>query len=119
MSSNIKIQKICEFCGQEFTARTLYTRYCSKSCNKKHYKQLLLEKNLEIKDSQENIKVSPLETLRNASQEYFEINEAASIMRISRRTLYRLITLKKIKKKKMLSRTVILKDDIKSFFAKQ
>ena len=48
MSSNIKIQKICEFCGQEFTARTLYTRYCSKSCNKKHYKQLLLEKNLEI-----------------------------------------------------------------------
>ncbi|WP_079688922.1 helix-turn-helix domain-containing protein [Ohtaekwangia koreensis] len=75
----------------------------------------MLEQNL----GQENIKVSPLETLRNASQEYFEVNEAASIMRISRRTLYRLISLKKIKKKKMLSRTVILKDDIKSFFTKQ
>jgi excisionase family DNA binding protein len=119
MSSNIKIQKNCEFCGNEFTARTLYTRYCSKSCNKKHYKQLLLEENLKIKDSQESIKTSPQEILRNSAQEYFEINEAAQIMRVSRRTLYRLIEEKKLKKKKILSRTVILKDDIQSFFAKQ
>lgn len=116
MSSNIRIQKNCEFCGNEFIARTLYTRYCSKSCNKKHYKQQLLEKNIDIKQGQENIKVSPVERLRNTSQEYFDINEAAQIMRISRRTLYRLIALKKIKKKKILSRTVILKEDIKMFF---
>jgi excisionase family DNA binding protein len=119
MSSNIKIQKNCEFCGNEFTARTLYTRYCSKSCNKKHYKQLLLEKNLEIKQSQENIKVSPIETLKNASQEYFEIKEAAQIMRVSRATLYRLIKTKKLKKRKLMSRTIILKDDIQSFFEQQ
>lgn len=119
MSSNIKIQKNCEFCGNEFTARTLYTRYCSKSCNKKHYKQLLLEKNLDTKQSQERIKISPIEILRNTSQEYFEIHEAAQIMRVSRATLYRLIKAKKFKKKKILSRTIIAKDDIKSFFAKQ
>jgi excisionase family DNA binding protein len=119
MSSNIKIQKNCEFCGGEFTARTLYTRYCSKSCNKKHYKQLLLEKNLETKTGQETIKVSPTEILKNSLHEYFQIDEAAQIMRISRRTLYRLIEEKKIKKKKLLSRTIISKDDIKSFFAKQ
>lgn len=82
MSSNIKIQKNCEFCGDEFTARTLYTRYCSKSCNKKHYKQLLLEKNLDTKQTQESIKISPIEILRNTSQEYFEVHEAAQIMRI-------------------------------------
>jgi hypothetical protein len=41
----------------------------------------LLEKNLEIKDGQENIKASPIETLRNTTQEYFEVNEAALIMR--------------------------------------
>lgn len=119
MSSNIKIQKNCEFCGNEFTARTLYTRYCSKSCNKKHYKQLLLEENLKIKDTQESIKTSPVEILKNSTQEYFEINEAAQIMRVSRRTLYRLIETKKLKKKKLMSRTIILCDDIKSFFAKQ
>jgi excisionase family DNA binding protein len=119
MSSNIKIQKNCEFCGGEFTARTLYTRYCSKSCNKKHYKQLLLEKHLETKTTQETIKVSPTEILKNSLQEYFEIDEAAQIMRISRRTLYRLIETKKIKRKKLLSRTIISKDDIKTFFAKQ
>jgi|SRR5690606_18048691 len=119
MSSNIKIQKNCEFCGDEFTARTLYTRYCSKSCNKKHYKQLLLEKNLDTQRGQESIKVSPIEILRNTSQEYFEVHEAAQIMRVSRATLYRLIKAKKFKKKKILSRTIISKDDIKSFFAKQ
>jgi excisionase family DNA binding protein len=119
MSSNIRIEKNCEFCGNGFVAKTLYTRYCSKSCNKKHYKQLLLEENLKIKDGQENIKVSPFEILKNTSQEYFEINEAAQIMRVSRRTLYRLIETKKLKKKKLMSRTIILKDDIKSFFAKQ
>ncbi|HPH47813.1 MAG TPA: hypothetical protein PKU83_12440, partial [Chryseolinea sp.] len=64
------------------------------------YRQLLLGKNLDTKQSQESIKISAIEILRNTSQEYFEINEAAIIMRISRRTLYRLISLKKIKKKK-------------------
>ena len=119
MSSNIRIEKNCEFCGNTFVAKTLYTRYCSKSCNKKHYKQLLLEENLKIKDAQDNIKVSAVEILKNTSQEYFEINEAAQIMRVSRRTLYRLIETKKLKKKKLMSRTIILKDDIKSFFIKQ
>ena len=119
MSSNIKIQKICEFCGKEFTARTLVTRFCSQKCNSRHYKQVARDEKQKAFAKTEIVTTNPLDVLRNVSQDYFEINEAASIMRISRRTLYRLISLKKIKKKKMLSRTVILKEDIKSFFAKQ
>jgi len=119
MSSNIKIQKICEFCGHEFTARTLVTRFCSQKCNSRHYKQVAREEKRRALEKTEIVAEKPLDVLRNVSQEYFEVDEAAAIMRISRRTLYRLITLKKIKKKKMLSRTVILKEDIKSFFAKQ
>jgi excisionase family DNA binding protein len=119
MSSKIKIQKICEFCGNEFTARTLVTRFCSSKCNSRHYKQVGREEKRKSLEKSEIISTNPLDILRNVSQDYFEVDEAASIMRISRRTLYRLISLKKIKKKKMLSRTVILKEDIKSFFAKQ
>ena len=40
MSSNLNFKKNCEFCGNEFDAKTLYTRYCSHVCNSRHYKQL-------------------------------------------------------------------------------
>ncbi|HEX5171921.1 MAG TPA: DNA-binding protein [Cyclobacteriaceae bacterium] len=99
MSTNIKIQKICEFCGQEFTARTLVTRFCSHKCNSRHYKQVTREGKRQALEKTQIVAENPLHVLRNASQEYFEVSEAATIMRISRRTLYRLISLKKIKKK--------------------
>lgn len=89
MSSNIKIQKICEFCGNEFTARTLVTRFCSHKCNSRHYKQVARDEKRRALEKTEIVAVNPLDVLRNVSQEYFEVNEAAAIMRISRRTLYR------------------------------
>lgn len=120
MSTNITVQKVCEFCGQKFTAKTLFTRYCSKQCNSRHYKQLAKEEKAKLLNAQITSTVtSPIETLASTAQEYFEVNEAAQLMRISTRTLFRLIEKKKLKKKKLLSRTVIMKDDIKSFFAKQ
>ena len=120
MSSNITIQKVCEFCGNQFTAKTLFTRYCSKQCNSRHYKQMAKEEKAKILGAQLNAtETSPTRSLTNIEQDYFEVNEAAQIMRISTRTLYRLIALKKLKKKKLLSRTIILKHDIQTFFAKQ
>ena len=38
MSSNIAIQRICQHCGKEFTARTTVTQYCSDDCAKRAYK---------------------------------------------------------------------------------
>lgn len=120
MSSNITVQKICEFCGTKFTAKTLFTRYCSKQCNSRHYKQVAKEEKAKILGAQLiATETSPTEVLANTDQDYFELNEAAQIMRVSKRTLYRLLALRKLKKKKILSRTVILKEDIKMFFAIQ
>jgi predicted DNA-binding protein (UPF0251 family) len=120
MSSNITIEKVCEFCGQRFTAKTLFTRYCSKPCNSRHYKQVAKEEKAKILGAQlTTTETSPTEVLTNTTQDYFELNEAAQIMRVSKRTLYRLLASRKLKKKKILSRTVILKEDIKMFFAAQ
>ena len=120
MSTNITVQKVCEFCGQKLTAKTLFTRYCSKQCNSRHYKQLAKEEKAKLLNAQLNATVSiPTETLASTTQDYFEIKEAAQLMRISTRTLFRLIEKKKLKKKKLLSRTVILKEDINTFLAKQ
>ena len=38
MSSNIEVQRICEYCDKEFTARTTKTRFCSHACNSRAYK---------------------------------------------------------------------------------
>ena len=36
--SNIRIKKICEWCGQEFVAQKVTTKYCSHRCANLAYK---------------------------------------------------------------------------------
>ena len=38
MSSNIRIPKICQHCGNEFIAKTTKTQYCGDNCAKRAYK---------------------------------------------------------------------------------
>lgn len=38
MSSKIEVQRICQYCKKEFTARTTVTKYCSHKCNQRAYK---------------------------------------------------------------------------------
>ena len=40
MSSNIRITKICDYCSQEFIAKTIQTRYCFHSSIAKHIRKL-------------------------------------------------------------------------------
>jgi len=61
MSSNIEIQRICEYCNKEFTARTTKTKYCSHKCNQRHYK----------------------------AKEFLTIIEVATLLNCSTKTIYR------------------------------
>ncbi len=94
MSSNIRIQKDCEYCGTSFTAKTLVTRYCSKKCNERHYKQVTREKKIEVHVSQvvnSNLAAANTPFNSHIPEDCLELTEAAKIMRVSKRTLYRLI----------------------------
>lgn len=117
MSTNIEIERICEYCKARFTARTLVTRYCSHLCNRRHYKKQLRDQKVATAvaaQKQMNEAVLP-----DPGQELLEIDEAAAFMRISRSTLFRLIEQGKLKRKKVLSRTFIRKKDIIEFFNQQ
>jgi hypothetical protein len=46
MSSNMRLNKVCQHCQQEFVAKTMLTRYCSHVCNRKAYKQAKREEKL-------------------------------------------------------------------------
>lgn len=95
MSSNIKIKKICQLCGQEFIARTTVTKYCGDTCAKKAYKVKIREEKIKSSEKQlemqkESNKPKPdtnsyfaLKTL-----DYLTVKEAAILLKCDR-THYR------------------------------
>lgn len=118
MSSNLQIQKICTFCGKVFTALTLHTRYCSHSCNQKHYKQRRREEKL--KSPLSPLDSTPLKTEINYNtlqqKLFLSLDEAAAILGASRRTLQRLIAKGTLKAGKVGNRRIIQRTEIDKLF---
>jgi len=87
MSSNIKIQRICKYCKNEFTARTTSTKYCSHKCNSRHYKEKVREAKIakSNKESKEEITFS-LEVVK--AKEYLTVKETATLLNCSKRAIY-------------------------------
>jgi len=90
MSSNIQIQRICQHCGNEFTARTTVTQYCGEVCAKRAYKARIKAVKIETSNKQTTrIKTQPIEVLR--AKEYLTPKEVAALLNCSVRTVYYLI----------------------------
>ena len=116
MSTNIKITRICEFCKNEFTARTTRTRYCSLSCNSKGYKSIVRQSKIKQSNMQTEIAKNPeLEIVR--VKDFLSISQASILFGISRRTFYRIISRGELDVAKFGTRTVIRRCDIDSFFS--
>lgn len=91
MSSNIEVQKICEECGTEFTARTTVTRYCCHSCNGKAYKRKLSQS--KVKQATSLTLQTKLQDIdRVKAKEILSIPDVALLIGCSKRTAYRLIS---------------------------
>jgi excisionase family DNA binding protein len=87
MSSKIEVQRICQHCGIDFTARTTVTKYCGDSCAKKAYK--LRIKNSKIEESNketQRIKNKPIEELK--AKEFLNVREVAQLLNCSVRSVY-------------------------------
>jgi excisionase family DNA binding protein len=118
MSSNIVFNKKCEHCGKEFTAKTLYTRYCSHDCNSAHYK--LLKRQEKINNFKEE-QSKPIENLLPFNsiiqqKDFLSIEETAALLGASRRTLFRLISNGSLKVGKIGRRTIIKRKEIDKLF---
>ncbi|MEI2695480.1 MAG: helix-turn-helix domain-containing protein [Saprospiraceae bacterium] len=87
MSSNIKVQRICQHCGKEFTAKTTVTQFCGDTCAKSAYKA----RGRKLKVEQSNIetqliKTKPFEDLK--SKEFLKVKEVAKLLNCSVRSVY-------------------------------
>ncbi len=87
MSSNIQVQRICQYCGNDFTARTTVTQYCSDNCAKKAYKAKIRTAKIEASDKETyQIKTSSIEELK--AKEFLTVREVASLLNCSLRSVY-------------------------------
>lgn len=117
MSSNIRINKTCEYCGNEYIARTVKTRYCSHKCNSRHYKQKARElkiinatKETKTANSKQNVRPN----INN--QTVLSINEVCELLGISRNTVYRLIKSDQLNTTRIRGRVLIKRTEIKKAF---
>lgn len=121
MSSKIEIPKICEFCGNEFTAKTTVTRFCSTPCASRSYKQRKKESKIAkaIKETnrQKVLSTTNLDFEAIKQKEYLSIKEAHTLLGLSERTFYRLMKVGTIQATKLGNRTIIRRSEIDKLFA--
>ncbi|MBK8848646.1 MAG: helix-turn-helix domain-containing protein [Saprospiraceae bacterium] len=119
MSSNIEIQRICEYCEKQFTARTTVTLFCSKKCNSRAYKARVKALKIQASDKETlKIKSKPIEDLK--AKEFLTVGEVAKLLNCSKRTAYYYIQAGTINAVNIGQRmTRVKRSDIDHLFVKQ
>lgn len=111
MSSNIRVQRICQHCGNEFTARTTTTLYCSHPCSSAAYKAKQRAEKIEQSNKEtQRIKNQPIEQLNVKA--FLSIADTCKLIGISRRTVYRMIERGELITGKAGKRTIIRRSDL-------
>lgn len=89
MSSNIFVNRVCQWCGKEFVARTTTTNYCSHRCSGLAYKERKRQAKLEkVQEEFERVKGCPPELEK---QEFLTPRQAARVIGICYKTIYNYI----------------------------
>lgn len=116
MSSNIRIQKICQHCGKGFEARKTTSKTCSDHCAKMYYKTKQRTAKVEASNTEtQRIKSQPIEQLK--AKEFLTVRDVAKLLNCSIRTAYRLIEQGNIKAVNIAQRkTLVKRSDIDKLF---
>ncbi len=118
MSSSIKVQRICQHCGNEFTARTTVTMYCSLRCSSLAYKARKRAGKIEESNKATlAVKTLPIEQLK--AKAFLSIAEACKLVGISRSTVHRLINRGELTKGNAGKRVIIKRTDLEDLLFSQ
>ena len=90
-TSSIRIKKICQWCGAEFEAQKVSTKYCSHRCGNLAYKQATREKRVKQVEAETHFIKSekPKENIKN--KEYLSIAQASVLLGLSLQAVYKMI----------------------------
>lgn len=114
MSSNIRIQRICQYCCNDFEAKTTVTKYCSLRCAQRAYKQRSKTQKIETSNkATKEIKAKPITELR--AKEFLSIAETCKLLGISKVTFHRVVNRGQMNVRKVGRRTIIKRVEIDRF----
>jgi excisionase family DNA binding protein len=117
MSSNIRINRICRYCGNEFEARKTTSKTCSDYCAKMLYKANQRTAKIDASFTETKRVISkPIEDLK--AKPFLSIAETCKLLGISRRTIYRMLERGELNAGKAGRRTIIKNSDIDKLFSK-
>ena len=117
MKAKYGIKKVCEYCNIEFEASKSTTRYCSHQCNSRALKDA--KRNEVIQLTEKLTKQKKVDRLikDTFNQEYLSVSDVATLMGVSRWTIYRYVADEKIPSKRISEKiTRIKKTDLEMFF---
>lgn len=103
-TSSIRITKICQWCGVEFVAQKVSTKYCSHRCANLAYKQAVRDKRVKQAEAETlSIKLEkPIENVKN--KEYLSFAQAGKLLGLSRQAVYNMVKAGNLKASKISSR---------------
>jgi len=117
MSSNIEITRLCDHCGTPFIARTTVTRFCSKVCNSRFYKQEQKQKKLNASNQETMNKINTSTYITEpTTNNFYSIAETCKMLGLSRTTIWRLIKNNQLKVTKIGARVIITQQEIDNLF---
>ena len=90
-TSSIRIKKICQWCGAEFEAQKVSTKYCSHRCANLAYKQATREKRVKQVEAETHFIKSekPKENIKD--KEYLSIAQVSVLLGLSLQAVYKMI----------------------------
>ncbi|WP_281615775.1 helix-turn-helix domain-containing protein [Flammeovirga sp. SubArs3] len=112
----MQIEKRCQYCNKKFIAQKVTTRYCSHSCNQKHYKQK--KKDEKVQKVKEDTKAVDLVYIQQ--KELLTPTEAKQLLGIGKTYMYKLLSEGKIRSIRITPRSIrIPKTEIENYLLEQ
>lgn len=93
MSSNIKVERICEWCGKKFIAQTTVTSFCSKRCSEHPYKERMRQKNMALSNQETCLS----HQTKHKDKDFLTPTETAHFLGVGRTYIYDCINRGQIK----------------------
>lgn len=115
MSSNIRIKKVCQHCGEDFIAKTTVTKHCGDNCAKRAYKLKKKNEKIEKAPSADEQKIE-FRSRGMEKKEFLNIKETSQLLGASRMTIYRQIKNGYLPAIKLGRRTIIMRSELENLF---
>ena len=116
MSSNLKIKRICAWCGKEFIAQKTTTACCSKQCANALYKKRKRDEAIKANNQivEKKIEEKPIERIKD--KPFLTITETAIYLGVTRPTIYGYIKRGELKVIRLGFKYLLKKEDIDKLF---